>query len=331
MKFYRLLLIVGCLAVLTLLGASQESGIVIQVNCTDTNGCFHLLGQAIESAPEGATIQLSSGVFYEIPMLINRSLTIQGAGAQFTYVHAALPGNLFTVRSADHSITVNIKSITLQSRVVEVDPISSAVGIGIWIEGPLGGSPEQLKVFVLDSALIAVGTAVNVRGKAQLTLQGNWMRSAQAVLAAENGSQIIAEKNQMFLNEGFGIPRVTMVGLGDVEARFEGNRLAGTASQKVIGIFALGGQYSFEENRFTNHAVAVELGGKTTAEFLANEFDNNFIGIFLQTPPCVPSPAPELRFDGTISGSDNQFSFNSATDLCPSLGEYPWPEGFVKP
>ncbi|OGF57222.1 MAG: hypothetical protein A2Z21_02155 [Candidatus Fraserbacteria bacterium RBG_16_55_9] len=63
-KPYRLLFVLGCLAVLASLGASQESGTVIQVNCTQDFGCLHLLGQAIEAAPEGATIQLGSGVFF---------------------------------------------------------------------------------------------------------------------------------------------------------------------------------------------------------------------------------------------------------------------------
>lgn len=92
----------------------------------------------------------------------------------------------------------------------------------------------------------------------------------------------------------------------------------------------LGGRYSFIENQFVVNAVGVMIGGATTADFQKNLFDNNQLGILLNTPPCVQDPPPEIRFEGVITGSENQFTFNSKADLCPALKEFPWPPGFIK-
>ncbi len=336
MQLQRLLLIIGFLAVLTLLGASQQSGTVIQVNCPQSFGCLNLLGQAIETAPEGAVIQVGSGTYYELSIVIEKSLTVRGtrdaADSKVinTSIIAVQPGALFTIKTSNHPISVLFEDLRIQNSMLAVDPIAKGgVGVGLNVQGSLDANPEELIVLLRNSTLATAGGVINLLGKAQVTLQGNRIQSS-AIIGAENGGLLIIESNEMFSDGNLGGSSVAMAVLTNVEARFQNNLISsGAARQSSISILALGGQYSFVENRFDDHRVAVALGGKGTAEFRANVFSNNSIGIWLETPPCVPNPEPELRFNGTIAGSDNRFSFNTA-DLCPALNEYPWPPDFIK-
>ena len=336
MKSYRLLLVIGCLAVLTSLGASQESGTVIQVNCTQDFGCLHLLGQAIEAAPEGATIQLGSGVFYELRGIIDKSLTIRGTrgsdpAAILTLINAVEPGTLFTIQAANHPVNVILEDLLIQSSVVSIAPFIKAMGNGLSIQGSSEGNPDQLKVIFRNSALTTVGTAINTHGKAQLALQSNEIKSASLVLYSQDGSELIVQDNEIFVLADYGLSGLSVVFLREVDARFERNLISQDPERKLAGISALGGRYSFIENRVEGHAAGVILGGKVVADFQRNLFSENVVGLVLQAPPCAQDPAPEIRFEGFITGSENQFTYNSKADLCPALNEFPWPPGFTTP
>ncbi len=322
MKLHRLLFVIGCLAVLTSLGASQESRAVIQVSCSDANGCFRLLGQAIESAPEGATLQLGSGVFYELPIVIDKSLTIRGTRGSdpvviATIIYAFQGGTLLAIRSASRPISINLEDLSIQG--------------GFTIQGPPEGNPEQLRVLLRNSALTTRWTAIYMQGKTQLTLQGNDIRSESGFIYAEDGSQLIVQDNQIFVSLESGSTSFGVATLQDIKARFERNRISqGPRSRRTVGVLALGGRYDFVENLIEGHIVGVSLGGKAVADFQRNRFVENEMGISLAIPPCILDPAPELKLEGFISGADNEFAFNSKADLCPALDEYPWPPGFIK-
>lgn len=334
MRSYKCLILIGLLGSLVLSGAGQESVPVLKVNCPDRYGCFRLLGQAIETAPEGAIIQLSPGVYYELPLLISKSLTIRGARSASTTIKAVDSGALITIRASNQPITVNLESLILHNPVLDliVTPSGRGDAINLQIEGLSEGNPEDIKVLLEDSYILSAGIGISVEGRAQLTLQGNGIEARLAALIAENGGQLMVNENSFVIErpkEAFSI-----ILLSEVEAQFQKNwifqRVINPEEARVIGVMISGGQYSFVENQFSTLAVGAALASKTTADFHRNLFREDKIGISLHIPPCIPNPAPELRFEGFITGADNQFSYNKV-DLCPGLGEFPWPPGFMKP
>jgi len=335
MRSCKWLVAIGSLAVLALLGTGQQSEVVIAVNCPEIQ-CFRLLEQAINTAPEGAILQLGFGTYYELPLVISKSLTIRGEGFQRTVVYAVEAGALFTIQGTDHPITVNIKSLTLHSPVVDLlgPPFGRGQAVALKIEGPGEGNPEQLKVLLASSSTLSAGVGIVVSGRAQLILQSNEVEAKLGALNAENGAQLIAEENRFIADEGF--DGLAIVLLQEVEeAHFQKNqifqRVLTPSAAKALGIMILrGGRYSLMENQFVALAVGTMLSGKTAADFQRNLFRDNMVGILLQVPPCIQNPDPELRFEGSITGADNEFADNSKADLCPELNDYPWPPDFVK-
>ena len=397
-------------------GNSPGESYVIQITCQSPTGCFRLIGQAIELAPWGAVIRIGPGVYNEYPIMIDKALTLEGAGIGASSSRTATTRILVQAISASgdpitaitilgkQALSVTVGGIQLEPprasqgiRVVSqtVDDVQvtisdsylqSAIGIvaeaaqyegllasgpilnvlsstiqasetaifmnsgklvisailedlriqssdgGFNIEGSSGGVPIQLTVTVRDSALSTGGTAIDVRGKAHLTLQSNEIESHPVFMNATDGSELFVYDNKIISIWNSGYSGFPIVSLQGVEARFERNRISErSVRQKMAGISALGGQYSFIENHIEGYLGGMVLGGKTTADFQRNLFSENVVGLVLQAPPCAQDPAPEIRFEGFITGSENQFTYNSKADLCPTLTEFPWPPGFVKP
>ncbi len=298
----------------------------MQVNCEEVAGCFRLLEQVLATASEGAVIQMGPGVYYERPLVITKSVTIQGAGSPLTLITAIDQGPLLTIQSPSNPILVTIENLTLQNLMLS--------GLGLLVQGTLQStSTSATEVMLRGSWLFAADKAISSQGKALLRLQQNSIGAGNLAIEAQYGSYLIAIDNTIILSwPSEPLAPIGVILLQDVEAAFERNsispRITAPRPQVPFGILALGGEYSFSENEIQQVSVGVMLGGKTNAAFNNNRIHDNIMGIALELPPCIPKPDPEIRFDGVISGSENQFANNSKGDLCPA--DYPWPPGFRK-
>jgi hypothetical protein len=319
------------LSTLALPEAKYKTEQVIQVHCEEATGCFRLLERALATAPESAVIQISPGIYYEHALVIAKSVRLQGVqevGVRLPIITAIDQGPLLTVPSSPKPISVTVENLTLQNLMLS--------GLGLLIQGASqSASTSSPEVVLRGSRLFAADKGISSRGKARLSLQGNSIGAGNSAIKAENGSHLLAMDNTIFVKNWPNEPleAIGIIFLQDVEAVFERNSISPELNvsfrpQALSGILALGGKYSFSENEIQQVSVGVMLGGKTNAAFDNNRIHDNTIGIVLQLSPCIPNPHPEIRFDGVITGSGNQFATNSKGDLCPA--DYPWPPGFRK-
>lgn len=325
---------------------SSSNDAVVRIRCLETEGCFRLIGQAVGSAPEGAILEVAAGIYYELPILIERSLTIRGTGPD-TIIQGISPGILFTVQNSDASrvIQVTIEGVSLHYWVfADLDPLSDLTPRGVLkIQGVRNrmphGSEESLSlstyVVVRRSTLSSVETAIRLNG-AELLLEENWITARDGALTVGADARLIAIDNRILWRGGLSKgDALALITLSRAEAEFYGNLIfdgSGVSNSNALpAIFIIGGgQFKFHKNVIEDLAVGVTIaGGATSVEFQENEFRKNGVGIILNMPPCVANPAPETRFSGVITGQDNLFTDNDI-DLCPGLREGPWPPDFVK-
>jgi hypothetical protein len=324
----------------------DETSTTIKVTCTEPEGCYRLLSQAIANAPEGATIELSPGLFYEPPILIDKSITIRGSGSQ-TVIQAVTPGILLRIHNPnpDDALQVVLEDVTLRYWIlpVEAEPAGSIIPEAVLrVEGvagdrdPENSSAPTTRVILRRSGVSSVVTAIGVSG-AEFLLEDTWIRTRSGAFSIGAGSQFPAVNNRIVwlggLPSGEGAP--ALIGLsgaaGELRQNLIINGKRAPPENSLPGVLIFGeGRYTFQDNEISNLAVGVLLGGGSiSVEFLENAFKGNGVGIFVNIPPCVPHPAPETRFSGTIAGRDNVFVDNKR-DLCPDIEEGPWPPGFVK-
>jgi hypothetical protein len=97
----RWLLLIGLIAGIVWGSEAGRQVPVIEVNCPDPSGCLGLLGEAIAAAPEGAVIrlsELSKGIYYEHPLVIDKSLTIQGTTYPWNLINYSRRSRIFPDR-----------------------------------------------------------------------------------------------------------------------------------------------------------------------------------------------------------------------------------------
>jgi hypothetical protein len=106
--------VVGVLSLLWIVGSSSinSNQASLQVTCSEPQGCFGLLGKALAAAPTGSTISIGPGIFYERPLVIDKSFVLQGAGADLTKIRIVEPGSAITIRSAE-LVEVMIASLAI--------------------------------------------------------------------------------------------------------------------------------------------------------------------------------------------------------------------------
>ena len=324
----------------------SSNEVVVGIRCTEIEGCFRLVGQAVQSAPEGAIIEVAAGLYYELPILVEKSLTIRGTGLD-TVIQGITPEVLFSVRNPnpDHFVQVTLESVNLRYWVFAAeDPDADLARRGVLqIEGVHDGfspSPEEslslpTRVVIRRSTLSSVETAIHISG-AELLLEDNWIVGRDGALEVNVDARLTATNNRIFwlggLSKG---DALALIMLSGAEAEFYGNLIFNgsgvSASNALPAILIFGeGRYIFRKNTIEDLAIGVLIGGgAASVDFRENEFRNNGGGIFLSMPPCVAHPASETRFSGAITGRDNVFVDNDI-DLCPTLEEGPWPPGFVQ-
>jgi hypothetical protein len=95
--------------------------------CTQANPCA-TIAQAISNATNGDTIEVAAGTYNQHSITVNKSLTINGAGANTTTVNAQQQGRVFSINS---SVTVTLSNLTITGGNTSDD------GGGIRTEGAL--------------------------------------------------------------------------------------------------------------------------------------------------------------------------------------------------
>jgi hypothetical protein len=224
-----------------------------------------------------------------------------------------------------------LDDLVILNSLVDVDGWTfwEGTGTAILLEGPAEGAPEGLKLIIKDSEILASGYSVEMKGKAQLAIEGSELES-RGGLWAEGGGRLVLDGNEISIERSSTFP-VTLF-LKDVEARLQGNKIWspswGTPMRWGFGIMIQGGEYRFIENEIRGFLIAVSLAKKANADFRENVIEENSKGIALYLPSCLGAGMTlEFRFEGMITGADNLFSYNEQ-DLCPP--DYPWPPGFLK-
>jgi len=112
--------------ILALLLAGTAGAVTITVNASG-NANYTTIQDAVNAANNGDTIMVDSGTYYE-NVLVNKSVTLVGAGEEVTTIQAFDPGNhVFYVTSDE----VNISGFTVTGATSGYHPVFSA-GIFLW-------------------------------------------------------------------------------------------------------------------------------------------------------------------------------------------------------
>jgi len=282
--------------------------------------------KAIEAAPEGATIRIGPGTYYEKQLVLEKSLVLQGAGASKTTIKAVDSGAALIVRGSGYP---NLTSVTLQGLSIIAQGsspvLSESGGIGLAVEGQRQGQ-GVLQVMVQGCWIYGYG-GVGVRGLAKVTVQQTFIRAVGSGVVVREQSEADISESQ--IKGGRDLLLLTGAGIGAVEG--------GKISLHRVSIFDWGlglaaGEGSLialtESSIYSNGGDGALLIGDAIVELRKNKIENNLgYGIELALPPCYPEDEI-VRFRGTVRGSDNEIHDNTKGNLCPP--DYPWPEGFVR-
>ncbi len=339
-------------AVLAAIGGSFSKGpevvlstsvSTIEVSCPDAEGCFSLLGEAIQQAPVGATIRMAPGIYYEKPLIIDKSLRIEGVQTETGRSPRIVLVDVGTALLIQGSSQMVVELQGLAIEALALDPFfdgRESIGVRVFAQTPenvrvvlkevniqsyqgmsiAGDQPAELTVEVVDANIRAalVGIAMNM---GHLILRGSKLRGPGI-------DSLIAPWYGIILQPSPSLP---------IRATLIGNRIEGFG----IGLMAVGSS-RLRQGRVVLQGVENEivsnrgdglylLGDRIDVELSRNEIrGNRGYGLKLSLSACAPEGArPEFKFQGLIQGTDNSLSDNAKGDLCPA--DYPWPEDFTKP
>jgi len=324
----------------------DRRGEAVEVSCPDPRGCFMKIEEAIESTPEGSTIRIGPGTYYEKPLVIQKSLVLQGAGAYQTEIRTVDPGAGINILSSD-SISVTLQGLAIVTRIEERKSEDSAnVGI-LWVQEGEGADKEQF--ILIQESRIESNAGVGIRAwKGQITIQQSTIygRAGGLGVAARGRIEVRIEKSSLigpepvllgFIRPGPSLSIGVEIGAtpgGRILVLLRKNEIMGWGAGLIVSSLGHVGwgaaEVLLEENKITyNGGPGVYLIGDAVAELVKNEITENKYGVELALPPCISiSPQDEIAFQGIIRGSENVISNNEEGDLCPA--DYPWPPGFKK-
>ncbi len=117
---------------------------------------FASIQVAIDTAADGDTIQIGPGTYHEFNILVDRILTIRGAGKDATIVNANAQGRGFRFQASASFFAIEDLTITAARSG------DSHFGGGMFIDGPLQGSVRRVRF--LDNVAGRSGGAMYVRG-----------------------------------------------------------------------------------------------------------------------------------------------------------------------
>jgi parallel beta-helix repeat protein len=303
----------------------------IDVACPQPQGCFMVIQQAIDAAPEGATIKIGPGIYYEKPLTIEKSLTLVGAGrtqpviGKFkTVIQAVDPGAALTIRYPEGRQSPMLVALKYLSISALLNEGKDKTNIGIEVVSVQDIEKEDFQLSLEDCA-VGGYYGIEIHGPAKVSIQRSriWVES-QAIMGGEIELALL---NSNIRGSG----QTPRIAIADAEALFQGNYISGPyGGSEGWGIMVYRkARVTLLNNTIEFNAIGVYLAMSVTAEFRENRIINNSkYGIALLLPQCaLHPPDPELLFRGQILGVDNEIH-NNGQDLCPP--DYPWPEGFVK-
>jgi hypothetical protein len=319
----------------------------IEISCQEPQGCFLEISKAIKTAPSGATIYIGPGLYYEKPMVIQKSLTLQGTSPDETHIHIIEPGAAFTVDSRD-PLTFTLQALSLKTRIWERE-FGKDLNIGLlWKqEQEVGEQTTSIQNVEIESDI-----GILLDGwKGKITIQQSKIYGVSQGLSAEGGDLRINVEDSWFVGPlgpssifpaSFSFSGINFIGRpggGHVQGIIKGSSISGwgfagvaAASLSFRGWGSV--TVSLEDNRveFNHGAAGVYLKGDVEVELLRNEIAfNEGYGVMLLLPSCpLDHPPPEEHnFRGTVQGVENKIYGNEKGGLCPP--DYPWPEGFTTP
>lgn len=343
--------VISVLSLLWILGFSTLSlnsrQVSLQVSCSEPQGCFGLIGKVLAAAPAGSTIVIGPGIFYEQPLVIDRSLALQGAGADLTKIRMVEPGAAISIHSVE-SVEVQISSLAVTVPFIWNNQRGN-VGVGIeWVQQPPGVNKTQT-IVIKDSEIISFNGVLINSSKGSLTIQRSSLQSVNFGVGLRTRGEITVVVESTYIggpflyNDPLGLSRLVVVSQAIL---FMPDESPGKASISLknnqihfwhIGFsaFSLGQEGWSKANALLvgntiayNNGPGVLLGGDTIAELRGNTIsDNSDYGIALFLPPCASISSGEITaFRGKVYGEGNIIMNNNKGDLCPP--DYPWPPGF---
>jgi hypothetical protein len=177
--------VVGVLSLLWIVGSSSinSNQASLQVTCSEPQGCFGLLGKALAAAPTGSTISIGPGIFYERPLVIDKSFVLQGAGADLTKIRIVEPGSAITIRSAE-LVEVMIASLAIAVPFVWDE---RRIGTGVvWVQQ----SDKTQTIVMKDAEIISFsGVVINGR-KGSFTIQRSRFQNISSGVAIRTRGEI---------------------------------------------------------------------------------------------------------------------------------------------
>ncbi len=331
-------------------GPEAEGSVTVAVECPQEEGCFLLLGRALREAPEGAVIRLGPGLYYEKPMVVPKSLTIEGAGLKRTEIRIVDPGAAFTLKGAETTpIAFTLKALTVRTHVLAPRIEDSGQNVGVLWESARGGGEDGHAPFTItiQNARIEGGTGLVVNGRngSVRLLRSKILTTVGNGLAIEGGNLQVSVEDSVIagpssplgldplLGGWFGVAFFSKIKGEEIQASIKGS---GIFDWGLAGIAARGFgdgrvKLRIEDSELKLNRSGLVLGGSVEATITANEVAfNKDYGIALLLPPCSfegQLPSGEELFKGTIRGRDNRVYSNGQSDLCPE--EFNWPPNFV--
>jgi parallel beta-helix repeat protein len=273
--------------------------------------------------------------------VIDKSLVLQGAGADLTKIRIVEPGSAITIRSAE-LVEVMIASLAIAVPFVWDE---RRIGTGVvWVQ-----QSDKTQTIVMKDAEIISFSGVIINGrKGSFTIQRSRFQNISSGVAIRTRGEITVAVEDTSLSGPFlyadplGLSRLVISSAisfitDDSPARAFISLKNNTLDFWHMGLHAVSAgdegwskaEFLLIGNTIDYNTVGVFLAGDTDAELRANIISNNDNGMVLFLPPCSPISSYDVTaFRGKIQGRDNVITDNKKADLCPP--DYPWPPGFRK-
>jgi hypothetical protein len=330
----RFVLVIGLLGFLLQGSLSMSQSTVIEITCPERTGCFLQIGEVLQQAPEGAHLRIGPGVYYEKPLIVEKSLVLQGAGAQRTQIRLIDP-DAVALAIEGRALSVRLEDLTLQGGPVfsPSEKWDLWTGAAVLASGPSPDQPVQLgiersqilgwygivlpgnvRLSLIESTVITQSDGISSLGS-YVKVMDSRIERAYPWLPPKRGTGIAVSFAEGLRIQN-SIVRGYEIGISYAIPIPRGREIPeGTSVGQLIAI----------ENLIAENGMGIFLAGSVGARLEGNQIKNSErYGLVLALPPCV-SVGEENRFRGAIQGSGNQFADNGQ-DLCPA--DYSWPDGF---
>ncbi len=305
---------------------------------------FAKIQDAIDAAPEGATIRIGEGTYVE-GLIIRKSVRLIGVGQEKVLIKLPMPQKPMDpvlsiwIEAAEEPIQVWIEGLSLGELDAVLPNPDDEMGWGIGIVGwaqvilrrlTISGYTNGLFVTTErrqeESSLVLLKPQVIIE---EATISHNFFGISTGLAPVHIWNTILAENEVGIFGSEFLLEESTITK----------NRLAGIwAGMSPWKLEAV----EIEDSLISENGVGILLdasflpeskaeGIKSFAMISFNHlFGNREYGVAIRTARC---PMPELEklesLPIQVEGFGNEMRDNAKGDLCPA--DYPWPPGFKKP